>query len=70
MKYLWLTIFALAAWALVDYLILQNAGPNRVPTVARLRDLGRNVHSTAGWLAIAILGILALRILVQTLMRW
>jgi len=69
MKYLWLVVIGLAAWALVDYLLAQQSGPDRVPTTVRLKGLGRQVHHVVGWLAVVILIILAVRLFVQTVLR-
>jgi hypothetical protein len=71
MKYFVYTALAIALWLLVECLrpVLQGRADGTT-VLDRLKQFGRQTHSTFGILAILILLILVIRLLVQVVMRY
>jgi len=68
MKYLLVLVLFLAAWTVIRWFFFEDRGAGEPATFRdKIRDLGRNLHTSVGIAAIILIIIIVARLLYQAL---
>ncbi len=71
MKYVIPLVLVLAAWLIIDRLVLATSDPGAMGSFGeKMRALGRKIHLVFGIVAVLLLALVLLRLLFLTLGYW